>query len=78
MKIINHAAVIELLQQRAKLQQVLQGFNTADTIKIGDDPKAQVELPIADIREKVTAVIALEVAAIEEKLELYGLKVIES
>ena len=77
MKIINHAAVIDLLQQRAKLQQVLQGFNTADTIKIGDDPKTQVELPIADIREKVAVAIVSEVAAIEEKLELHGLSVVK-
>lgn len=75
MKIINHAAVIELLQQRAKLQQVLQGFNTADTIKIGDDPKTQVELPIADIRDKVTATIKNEVAIIEERLASFGLTV---
>lgn len=75
MKIINTDAVISLLQQRGKLQQVKQGFNTSDTIKIGDDPKRQIELPVAGIRDRVGEVIDAEVAAIDAQLVLLGVVV---
>lgn len=72
---MNTAAIIELLQQRAKLQGIKQSFNTSDTIKIGDDPKGQVELPIAGIRERVSDVIDAEVAAIDTQLLQLGVAI---
>lgn len=75
MKIINTARAIDLLQQRGKLQGIKQGFNTADTIKIGDDPKQQIELPVAGIRDRVGEVIEDEVGRIDAQLILLGVTI---
>jgi hypothetical protein len=72
MKILNTARIIDLLQQRGKLQGIKQAFNTSDTIKIGDDPKAQIELPVAGIRERVGEVIDTEVSTIDAQLASLG------
>lgn len=69
---MNYKRIIELLQQRAELDQLRAGFATTDTISIGDDPKRLVVLPITELKATVNAVIDSEVTIVDHELAALG------
>ena len=73
---MNTKRIIELFQQREELTQLRASFATTDTIKIGDDPKKLVELPIRGVVETVSAVIAEETQRIDQELAALGVRLI--
>ena len=72
MKQLAHAKIIALLQTRAKLQEMRNGFATTDTIKIGDDIKHQIELPVAPLRQVFNDAIDSQSALLDAELADLG------
>lgn len=72
MKQLAHAKIIALLQTRAKLQEMCNGFATTDTIKIGDDIKHQIELPVAPLRQVFNDTIDSQAALLDAELADLG------
>ena len=71
---MNYKRIIELLQQRAELDQLRAGFATTDTISIGDDPKRLVVLPITELKQRLNEVIDSERKAIDAELVTLGVQ----
>lgn len=71
---MNYKRIIELLQQRAELDQLRAGFATTDTISIGDDPKRLVVLPITELKQRLNEVIGSELSSIDSELQSLGIK----
>ena len=69
---MNYKRIIELLQQRAELDQLRAGFATTDTISIGDDPKRLVVLPITELKQRLNEVIDSERKGIDAELQALG------
>ena len=69
---MNYKRIIELLQQRAELDQLRAGFATTDTISIGDDPKRLVVLPITELKQRLNEVIDSERKGIDAELQVLG------
>lgn len=69
---MNYKRIIELLQQRAELDQLRAGFATTDTISIGDDPKRLVVLPITELKQRLNEVIDSERKGIDVELQALG------
>ena len=71
---MNYKRIVELLQQRAELDQLRAGFATTDTISIGDDPKRLVVLPITELKQRLNEVIDSERAVIDIALNELGVR----
>ena len=71
---MNYKRIIELLQQRAELDQLRAGFATTDTISIGDDPKRLVVLPITELKQRLNEVIDSERKGIDAELVTLGVQ----
>lgn len=66
---MNYKRIIELLNQRAELQQFRAGINTDDSITIG-----KVTLPIVDLANQLRAVIDAEIGSIDKQLSDLGVR----
>lgn len=71
---MNYKRIIELLQQRAELDQLRAGFATTDSISIGDDPKRLVVLPITELKQRLNEVIDSERKGIDAELVTLGVQ----